>query len=142
MVLLLACVPHAHSASGKIIKVLPHLLDKEGRHAVAPSLYQRDAYQEHLRQNPQLRAGLRFDVHWKAKEAGSLKLRVEVRGGHENEPTSLVIEQPVKPPRLFSKWSALEMKRTDYEKFGELRAWRATLWEGDTLLAEQKSFLW
>ena len=30
----------------------------------------------------------------------------------------------------------------EYQKLGELSAWRATLWEGDRLLAEQKSFLW
>ena len=130
------------AASGKIVKVLPHLLDREGRHALSPSLYERDAYQEHLRKNPQLRAGLRFDVHWKAREAGALKLRVEMRGGHANEPTTFVVEQPVKPPKLFSKWSALEVKGADYEKFGELLAWRATLWDGEALLAEQKSFLW
>jgi len=30
----------------------------------------------------------------------------------------------------------------DYKKFGELLAWRVTVWDGTTQLAEQKSFLW
>jgi hypothetical protein len=30
----------------------------------------------------------------------------------------------------------------EYKKLGELVAWRVTLWDGDKLLAEQKSFLW
>jgi hypothetical protein len=29
-----------------------------------------------------------------------------------------------------------------YRQFGELIAWRATLWDDDKLLSEQKSFLW
>ena len=130
------------AASGKIVKVLPTLIDREGRHALAPSLYQRDAYQEHLRQSPQLRSGLRFDVQWKARETGALKLRVEMRGGHEQEQTTLVAEQPVKAPRLFRKWSTIEVRGKEYRNFGDLLAWRATLWDGDRIVAEQKSFLW
>jgi hypothetical protein len=30
----------------------------------------------------------------------------------------------------------------NYKNFGELVAWRVTLWAGDQLLGEQKSFLW
>jgi hypothetical protein len=29
-----------------------------------------------------------------------------------------------------------------FQKFGELSAWRATLWDGETQLAVQESFLW
>ena len=29
-----------------------------------------------------------------------------------------------------------------YHELGELIAWKATLWDGSKLLAEQKSFLW
>src|SRR5437899_2397501 len=36
---------HATAATGRIIKVLPHLLDLQGHHALSPSLYDRDAYQ-------------------------------------------------------------------------------------------------
>ena len=49
--------------------MLPHYLDKEGRHTLSPSLYERDAYQAILRQNPEKRGGMRFDVQWKARGA-------------------------------------------------------------------------
>jgi hypothetical protein len=29
-----------------------------------------------------------------------------------------------------------------YKQFGEVTAWRVSLWSGDQLLGEQKSFLW
>ncbi len=81
-------------------------------------------------------------MQWKGRDASAFKLRIEMRGGHEKEPTILVTEKTVKPPKLFRKWSVLEVTGEDYKKFGELLAWRATLWDGDKLLAEQKSFLW
>ena len=55
----------ATAAEGRIVKVLPHYLDAKGRHTLAPSLYERDAYQAHLRKNPDLCKALRFDIHWK-----------------------------------------------------------------------------
>ena len=38
----------------KIAKVLPQLLDDQGRHTVSPSLYGRDAYQALLREHPEI----------------------------------------------------------------------------------------
>jgi hypothetical protein len=43
---------------------------------------------------------------------------------------------------LFSTWSQASLTGDAYKKFGELGAWRATLWDGNNLVAEQKSFLW
>ena len=139
--LLALCALAANAASGKIYKVLPHLLDREGKHALSPSLYERDAYQAHLRANPQLRRGLRFDVYWKAKNAQALRLRVEMRGGKEKEPTTFVAESSLKP-HWWRKWSSVTIEGKDYVNFGDLLAWRATLWDGDQMLTEQKSFLW
>ena len=132
----------ATAATGKIIKVLPHYLDKEGRHSLSPSLYDRDAYQAHLRKTPSERSGLRFDVQWRSPDAGQLKLRVEVRGGKGKELTERVLETTARHVGGFSKWTTLTLAGEDYKKFGELAAWRATLWDGDKLLSEQKSFLW
>ena len=72
----------ATAATGRIIKVLPHLLDLQGHHALSPSLYDRDAYQARLRQHPDLVSGIRFDVQWKAKGPMSapLSVIVEMRG--------------------------------------------------------------
>jgi hypothetical protein len=132
----------AEDAPAKIIKVLPHLLDRDGRYSLSPSLYERDAYQALLRKNPEKCSGLWFDIQWKAKSvAGThLKLRVEVRGSKEAKP--LVLEQPVERNHWYNRWSSLRLHGDDYLKLGEVIGWRATLWEGNRLLAEQKSFLW
>src|SRR5438552_2786813 len=132
-------ISSAHAATGRIKKVLPHYLDKNGRHMLAPSLYERDAYQAHLRRSPGERTALRFDVNWKATGAGNadLKLRVELRNSKGSPLEPLVLETTVKPGALFSQWSSVTLKGEAYEKFGELIAWRATLWNGHTLLAEQ-----
>ena len=129
------------AASAKIYKVLPHFIDHNGKHALSPSLYERDAYQARLRADPEQRSGLRFDVHWKARKAKAPRLRVEMRGGKAKQPTTFVAEAPLEP-RWLSKWSSVAIKGDDYQKFGDLLAWRATLWDGEQLLAEQKSFLW
>ena len=134
--------PDAEAASAKIIKVLPHLLDRAGRHSLSPSLYERDAYQAFLRKNPDSCSGLRFDVQWKAKRvAGSpLLLRVEIRGTKEAKP--VVLEQPAQRDRSVSRWNSLRVDGDSYRRIGDVIAWRASLWEGDRLVAEQNSFLW
>jgi len=130
------------AAEGRIIKVLPHFLDRQGRHAVSPSPYDRDAYQAVLRKNPAQRSGLRFDIQWKTKSAGAnpLKLRIELRGVRLGEVQA--VEQIVYKKGLFSQWSALTVQDEAYEQLGEMVAWRATLSDGERMLAEQRSFLW
>jgi len=130
------------AAEGRIIKVLPHFLDRQGRHALSPSLYDRDAYQAVLRKHPDKRSGLRFDIQWKAKFAGPnpMKLRIELRGTQLGEVQSL--EQTVQNKGPFSRWSALTVQNEAYEELGDVVAWRATLWDGERMIAEQKSFLW
>jgi hypothetical protein len=140
--LFLSCALPLMAADGKIHKVLPHFVDKEGRHTLSPSLYERDAYQAILRDNPEQRAGMRFDVHWKARKSPALKLRVDMRGSRTNETTNVTVEMPVKPPGLFSRWSAVRVPSEEYGRVGELRSWRATLLDGDQVLDEQRSFLW
>lgn len=135
----------AGAVTGRIIKVLPQYLDKAGRHALSPSLFERDAYQARLQRHPELRDGLRFAVQWKVKgkPAEPLKLRVEIRGvTAENTPHELVFEQTVRRKRWFAQWSYPCIRGDNYKRLGEMRAWRVTLWAGDTLLAEQRSFLW
>jgi hypothetical protein len=141
---LAACLP-AQAATGRVLKVLPHFLDLDGRNTRTPSLYDRDAYQFFLRDHPEKRSAIRFDVQWKAKGPfeNKLKLRLEVRGiAQGNLPKQLVVESPVQPPSWFSRWNSLSLNGDDYKQFGEVTAWRVTLWEDDRLLSEQKSFLW
>ena len=137
----------AHAAdevSGRIIKVLPFFLDQEGQIAKSPSLYDRDAYQAKLRENTNLVSGISYHVLWSAKNAGDarLKVRVELRGVTAgNLPEFKTLETEVKDG-FFRKWTELPLSGNEYHQFGGVTAWRATLWDGDKLLGEQKSFLW
>jgi hypothetical protein len=143
--LLLACLGSKVAGSeGKILKVLPHLLDTEGRHGLSPSLYERDAYQAHLRQHPDQCSGMRFDVQWKARGRTSdpFRLRLELRGSRAHQATPLVVEQAVKRKRAWSSWSSVKLDHQEWKRLGQVVAWRATLWEGDRQIAEQRSFLW
>ncbi len=141
---LLAAPSFAIAGSGRVLKVLPHFLDAQGRHSLSPSLYDRDAYQAFLRHHPERRSGLRFDVQWKARGFDTpLKLRIELRGTAKGDlPSQVVLDQEVKPDGWFSHWTALSLMGEEYRKFGDVTAWRVTLWDGDQLLGEQKSFLW
>lgn len=135
----------ATAATGRVIKVLPQFLDLKGRHALSPSLYDRDAYQAYLRIHTNDVSGMRFAVQWKATDAGAapLKLRVEIRGMTRGDlPPTTVLEQEVKPGGWFSHWAYLPLTGGEYKKIGEVTAWRATLWDGEKMLSEQKSFLW
>jgi len=135
----------AQGATGKIKKVLPHFLDLRGRHTLSPSLFDRDAYQAVLRQHPEQRSAVRFDIEWKSKgpSGAPLKIRVELRGvAHEKPPVELSLERALEPTGIFGGWTSLTLKDEDYRKLGELTAWHVTLWEGTSLLSEQKSFLW
>src|SRR4051812_3027148 len=105
---LLAFSPAAARAEGKVIKVLPEFLDLQGRHALAPSLYDRDAYQAHLRKHPGEVSGMRYAVNWKAKTAtAALKLRVELRGTSSGDlPRETRIETSL-TPHHYSHWTNL-----------------------------------
>jgi len=142
----LALLAHpAAAATGRVIKVLPHFLDAKGRQSLNPSLYERDAYQAMLRDHPTNRSGIRFDVQWKTKGPafGQLKLRLELRGIAQGDlPRQLVLEQKVEPGGWFSHWTSLPLIGAKYRDFGEVTAWRATLWDDTQLLGEQQSFLW
>ncbi len=138
------CVCGLQAASGKVIKVLPHLLDTKGRHTLSPSLYERDAYQAILRKDPAKCSGIRYDTQWKAhvKRGTPLTLRLELRTGKSNPVNPLVIEQPVKAPLWGSRWTGLTIDGERFKSMGNVIAWRMTLWNGDIQLGEQKSFMW
>ena len=146
--LLLGCLmmaSQASAATGRVLKVLPHLLHTNGLHTLKPSLYERDAYQAFLRQHPEKRAGIRFDVEWRCNGPvfDPLKIRVELRGIAAGDlPREATLEQPVKRTGWLADWTSPILSGQDYKSFGEVTAWRVTLWEGDQLLGEQKSFLW
>ena len=144
LLLLVGVISSTEAASAKIKKVLPHYLDKEGRHSLAPSLYERDAYQAMLRRNPSERSALRFDVNWNAGglNGAEVLLRLELRSSKNGQAKPVVIETRAKVPTAFSRWTSVSLSGDAYKNLGDLIAWRATLWDGETLLAEQRSFLW
>jgi hypothetical protein len=134
----------ADAVTGKIVKVLPLYLDQQGRDALSPSLFDRDAYQARLRERTNGVSGVRFDVLWKADKspAEKLKIAVELRGiGTNSVPRVKTLETNV-VPGTFRKWTEIPLVGDDYKNFGTVVAWRVTLWNGDKLLGEQKSFLW
>lgn len=148
LALLLATMPAAAWAARKptprIVKVLPHLLDKQGRHSINPSLFDRDSYQAELRAHPERRGGLRFDVHWKGRPGASaaLTLKLELRGSKAPIQAPVIVTTRAFSRGGFSQWTRVRLSDEDYERLGELVSWRATLWKDDQLLAEQQSFLW
>ena len=136
--------PAADAADAKIIKVLPHFLDLQGRHTLSPSLYERDAYQLQLRQHPEQRSAVRFDIHWRAPvtDPARIKLRVEVRGSLAHQGQPLVLEAPGKSRSWLGRWTEIRLEGGEFQNLGDVVAWRATLWDGEKQLAEQTSFLW
>jgi len=134
----------AQAGEGKVIKVLPQFLDARGRASLSPSLFDRDAYQSVLLQHPDKRSGMQFQIHWKTKGAvwEPLTLRIELRGiAQGNLPRERVVDRHVDPSAWFGHWTNIVLSGADYSDFGEVTAWRVTLWEGQKQIGEQRSFL-
>jgi len=139
-----AAAPAAEAVTGRIVKVLPFLLDQQGRNATSPSLFDRDAYQAVLREHGTNVSAVRFDVLWTAAKAADehLRIAVELRGvGTNNAPRLTTLETNVSPG-WFRQWTAMPLAGRDYREFGKVVAWRVRLWNGAQLLGEQQSFLW
>jgi hypothetical protein len=125
---------------GRIIKVLPFLVDTNGNIARSPSLFDRDAYQAYLHVHTNDVSGMRYDVQCSAME--NLKLRLEIRvTGTNNTLQTKTLETDV-PAGRFENWTHLKLTGDDYKNSGTFVAWHATLWKDSTQLSEQKSFLW
>lgn len=124
--------------------MLPQLLDQHGRHTLSPSLYERDAYQFHLRKTPSARAGARLAVQWKAKKVdwAKLTLRAEMRCLLGDKLHSVTMEKPAVKSGRFSSWSEFRIEGADYKTFGQIVAWRVTLLEDGRQLGQLESFLW
>jgi hypothetical protein len=147
LVCLMAAVlsPSAMATTGSVAKVLPQLLDLKGRHALTPSLYDRDAYQAQLRQHPDQVSGVCFQVKWRAVNTGDakLKLRIEIRGEARGKAAAqTTLEKEVQAGKGSIRWTPVSLTGDEYKKIGAVTAWRVTLWSDDQMLGEQKSFLW
>lgn len=134
----------ADAVTGRVVKVLPFLVDRQGRIARSPSLFDRDAYQAFLQEHRTNITTMRFDVLWKATKAPEEKLRlaVELRTlGTNAVPQVTTLETNVVPER-FGTWTTVPLSVAQYQSMGHVVAWHVTLWNGDERLGEQKSFLW
>jgi len=141
----LVAAAHATDAvTGRVIKVLPLLLDGHGRDSTSPSLLDRDAYQAYLLQHPKEISAIRYDVLWKAVKSPEEKIKIalELRGiGPGGVPRLKTMEVDVTPGK-YRQWTEIPLADDEYQKFGAAVAWRVTLWNGGRLLGEKKSFLW
>jgi hypothetical protein len=140
--LIFLCIAPALFAAdeGRIIKVLPFLVDTNGNIAKSPSLFDRDAYQKYLHSHTNDVAGIRYDVQCSATE--TLKLRLELRGTGTNSTLQTFTLETNVPAGRFENWTKIGLTGDDYKNAGSIVAWHATLWKDDTQLSEQKSFLW
>jgi len=122
-----------------VVKVLPHYLDASGNHSDGPTLLHRDVYQDKLRKNPELVRALRYDVNWRG--TGKVKLRLELRSTKAGAET-MVIERVETTSGRRTHWTPILIDDATYKTFGQPESWRVSLWQGETQVGEQKSFLW
>lgn len=131
----------------KILKVLPHYLDLNGKHSLSPSLFERDAYQAELRRSRDKVSGMRFDILCRTSvEGGEVwKVRLELRpadsGGAEGDEVKPLIET-VDVKRRGRAWVRVVVNGERYRRLGGIAAWRAVLIRGDREMAETRSFFW
>lgn len=135
----------AESPRAKAIQVFRFLVDAAGRHALSPSLLDRDAYQAHLQEHPEEVGGLRFVIRWKRRSEtpANPSIRVEVRHGDGNTMGEFSESAPVKVRKTRrSQWHQITISGEEYARLGKVIAWRVSLWDGETRLAQAESFLW
>ena len=135
----------AESDAGAL-RVFRFLVDAAGRHALSPSLLDRDAYQAHLQEHPEEVGGLRFVIQWKRRRGetpAKPSIRVEVRHGDGNTMGEFSKSAPLKVRRTRrSQWHQITISGEEYARLGKGIAWRVSLWDGETRLAQAESFLW
>ena len=122
-----------------IVKVLPHYLDVSGNHSDGPTLLHRDVYQVKLRKNSDLVRAVRYDVNWRGTGEG--KVRLELRSTKAGVET-MIIEKSETASDRRTHWTPILIDAATYKSFGQPESWRVSLWQGETQVGEQKSFLW
>ena len=133
------CSATQHQSGPNIVKVLPHSLDASGNHSDGPTLLHRDVYQDKLRKNPDLVRAVRYDVNWRG--TGEVKVRLELRSTKAGVET-MIVERVETASGRRSHWTAILIDAETYKTFGQPESWRVSLWQGETQVGEQKSFLW
>lgn len=131
------------AGADRVVKVLPHYLDTAGRHALSPSLFERDTYQALLRAHPERRGGLRFDVQWRARRVPDQPRRLRLELVSESHPRGRPLVREVTLPKKRTRgWAVITLDAAAERALGEWRAWRVALLVGEQVVSEQHSFLW
>lgn len=129
----------------RIIKILPHFMDEKGRTSLSPSLFERDAYQAELRNNPERISGIRYDVQVKLPSRKMAALRLNLRTKDGDETRVVTLEAPVQRLKWGlgrNRWTSIVLDGETYRSMGDITAWRAELLENDRVMAQSQSFLW
>ena len=71
-----------------------------------------------------------------------LRLKIEMRGVKGNAMHTVTLEKPAVKNGWLSNWAEVRLTGRDYADFGEMVAWRASLWDGPRELSAQQSYLW
>jgi hypothetical protein len=141
--LIVATTVIATAAEQRVIKVLPHLMDKEGRIAKSPSLFERDAYQQWLRENPDQQSGVRYDILWQSYISGEYTLKLELLGRVENgRANARTVELKLDVKDRLRHWNHIKFEGEEFHGFGQIVAWRVSIWQDGEILAKEQSFLW
>lgn len=133
----------SQAAEQRVIKVLPHFMDQEGRHATTPNLFERDAYQAWLRANPEEQSGIRYDIQWQSFISGEYVMKLELLGRvSEGVPKTKKVERTLVVKNSRRHWDVIKFEGKEFKDFGQIVAWRVSIWQGKDLLTKKQSFLW
>lgn len=141
---ILLVVTSVQAGSIKIFKVLPHYLDKQNRHSLSPSPFERDRYQSILRADIEKCSTIRFDIQWRntLSDLENMSITVEIRGNKMgSEPVSFTQKLPSKKS-IWSKWTKIKIPEETFHKMDGIGAWRVIIQDGEKTLQEYRSFMW
>lgn len=127
-------------------KVNHEFLDLEGNATgIIGSFAAKARYQREIESTSQV-SGMRFHVLWKAESSPSkgLTVKLETRGldGNSGKETRQFWVKSYPIGSSLDGTTVFDITGESWKKQGKMMAWRATLLQGDAVMAERKSFLW
>jgi hypothetical protein len=135
---------HAEDVDGFSVKKVNHeYIDLQGNTTgEIGSFVLKARYQKEIESTPKV-SGMRFHVIWGAPSDNAITVKLETRGldGDTGKETrqSWTKSYPVdadRGPAVF------DITGESWKKQGKMMAWRATILQGEQVMAQRKSFLW
>lgn len=143
------------AAGRHLKKVLFFWLDEDGQYSQHPSMFERDAYQAYLRDNPEEIHGLKVAVLLSGSsgklESSSLELKIQGPPGPEiKEPLEFRLELADKLDRKLRRWVYWDIDPVNAEASDEalkllpesIVSWRLTLLDEGQPVDRLQSYLW